>query len=129
MIWLASGPGARCPRTCAAAGRWVICGYGGSATELSADLRAEGLEVTVVEVAGGTVLEGDGRQRGRGESRPWRKRSRSWRPPTNDTTNLSLVAAARRVNPGPFVAARQNRTANAPLFTPSASTSRWCPPR
>ena len=34
----------------------------------------------------------------------------------SDTTNLSLVAAARRINPALFVAARQNRPANAPLF-------------
>ena len=34
----------------------------------------------------------------------------------NDTTNLSLVAAARRANPTLFVAARQNRPASAPLF-------------
>ena len=35
----------------------------------------------------------------------------------NDTTNLSLIAAARRVNPALFVAARQNQPASAPLFT------------
>ena len=34
----------------------------------------------------------------------------------NDTTNLSLVAAARRINPALFVAARQNLQASAPLF-------------
>jgi Trk K+ transport system NAD-binding subunit len=34
----------------------------------------------------------------------------------NDTTNLSLIAAARRVNSDLFVAARQNRPANAALF-------------
>jgi voltage-gated potassium channel len=34
----------------------------------------------------------------------------------NDTTNLSLVAAARRTNPSLFIAARQNRPASAPLF-------------
>jgi len=34
----------------------------------------------------------------------------------NDTTNLSLVAAARRSNPELFLAARQNRAASAPLF-------------
>ena len=51
-----------------------------------------------------------------------------WRPPgieraagfvagtDNDTTNLSLVAAARRANPELFVAARQNKQASAPLF-------------
>ena len=34
----------------------------------------------------------------------------------NDTTNLSLIAAARRINPALFIAARQNRPASAPLF-------------
>jgi Trk K+ transport system NAD-binding subunit len=34
----------------------------------------------------------------------------------NDTTNLSLVAAARQINRSLFVAARQNRPASAPLF-------------
>ena len=34
----------------------------------------------------------------------------------NDTTNLSLIAAARRANPTLFVAARQNKAASAPLF-------------
>jgi hypothetical protein len=34
----------------------------------------------------------------------------------NDTTNLSLVAAARRTNPSLFLAARQNHQASAPLF-------------
>ncbi len=34
----------------------------------------------------------------------------------NDTTNLSLIAAARRINADLFIAARQNRPAGAPLF-------------
>jgi hypothetical protein len=34
----------------------------------------------------------------------------------NDTTNLSLVAAARRTNPRLFIGARQNLPASAPLF-------------
>ena len=34
----------------------------------------------------------------------------------NDTTNLSLVAAARRSKPSLFLVARQNRPASAPLF-------------
>jgi hypothetical protein len=34
----------------------------------------------------------------------------------NDTTNLSLVASARRINPKLFLAARQNQQASAPLF-------------
>lgn len=34
----------------------------------------------------------------------------------NDTTNLSLIVAARRINPNLFVIARQNQPVNAPLF-------------
>jgi voltage-gated potassium channel len=34
----------------------------------------------------------------------------------NDTTNLSLIAAARRINQHLFVAARQNEPASAPLY-------------
>jgi voltage-gated potassium channel len=34
----------------------------------------------------------------------------------NDTTNLSVIAAARRVDPSLFVTARQNRPSSGPLF-------------
>ena len=34
----------------------------------------------------------------------------------NDTTNLSMLATARRINPRLFVAARQNRPTSAALF-------------
>jgi voltage-gated potassium channel len=34
----------------------------------------------------------------------------------NDTTNLSLVAAVRRINPTLFMVARQNKPASTPLF-------------
>ena len=62
MIWLTSAPGTplperfdRLPR-----GRWVVCGHDRYGDELSSDLRAEGSDVTVVHVSGGTVLAGDG---------------------------------------------------------------------
>jgi voltage-gated potassium channel len=46
----------------------------------------------------------------------------------NDTTNLSLIAIARRVNPAIFVAARQNRRASAPLFASMDIDSLLVPP-
>jgi Trk K+ transport system NAD-binding subunit len=108
MSWLESGPGAALPGRARPPrqGRWVICGYGRLGREMTADLRAEGIEVTVVEdpldgwdddaVAGavGFVAGTD-----------------------NDTTNLSLVAAARRIDESLFVVARQNRPESAPLFS------------
>ena len=123
LTWLESGPGGALtgrgspPRD----GRWIVCGYGRLGRELTADLRAEGLEVTVIEASPTDVddpalLVGDG-------SDPWvlaqadLDRAVGLVAGTdNDTTNLSLVAAARRSKPSLFIAARQNRAASAPLF-------------
>ncbi len=125
LTWLEGGPGAPLPergmppRT----GRWVVCGYGRLGRELTEDLRAERLQVTVIDPdphpddAGDPhLLRGDGCD-------PWvmaqadLDRAVGFVAGTdNDTTNLSLVAAARRANPGLFVGARQNRAASAPLF-------------
>jgi voltage-gated potassium channel len=123
MTWLESGPGAEKPSRGAPPrnGRWIVCGYGRLGRELTADLRAEGLDVTVIEsrpsdVQGADLLVGD-------TSDPWvlaqadLDRAVGLVAGTdNDTTNLSLVAAGRRSNPSLFVAARQNRPASAPLF-------------
>jgi voltage-gated potassium channel len=127
MTWLESGPGADLPprRSAPAPGRWVVCGYGRFGRHFAADLRAEGLEVTVIEPRPGEdpapdpllhLVVGD-------ESDP-AVMAASDLPGAvgfvagtdNDTTNLSLVAAARRVNPDLFVAARQNQPTSAALF-------------
>jgi Trk K+ transport system NAD-binding subunit len=105
LTWLQSGPGAELPPRGEPPrhGRWVVCGNSPFGRELSKDLRADGLEVDVLkpadlpdadlEHAVGFVAGTD-----------------------NDTTNLSLVAVARRTNPELFLAARQNRPASGPLF-------------
>ena len=122
MTWLESGPGAalpprsRPPRD----GRWVVCGYGRLGREITADLRSEGLEVTVVEPnpasAEPGLVVGDGVEP-EVLARTRLTGAVGFVAGTdNDTTNLSLVAAARRVNRSLFVAARQNRPASAPLF-------------
>src|SRR5687768_11377347 len=51
LTWLESGPGAALPPRGSPprSGRWVVCGYGRLGRELTADLRAEGIDVTVVE--------------------------------------------------------------------------------
>src|SRR3954470_2155776 len=123
MTWLESGPGAELPSRGdpPRSGRWIVCGYGRLGREVTTDLRAEGLDVTVIEadpadVEDADLLVGDG-------SDPWvlaqadLDRAVGLVAGTdNDTTNLSLVAAARRSNPSLFLAARQNRPASAPLF-------------
>jgi voltage-gated potassium channel len=123
MNWLESGPGAPLPERGSppSHGHWVICGYGRFGREVTDDLRTEGLDVTVVEPR--ELAEHDaGAVVGLGFepevlARAGIEQAVGFVAGTdNDTTNLSLVAAARRANPQLFVAARQNRAASAPLF-------------
>ena len=123
MVWLESGPGAEQPPRGEPprAGRWVMCGYGRFGRELTEDLRAEGLEVTVIDLATAavpdpTVVVGDGSEPGIMARADLDHAVGFVAGTDNDTTNLSLIAAARRINPDLFVASRQNRPETAPLF-------------
>jgi voltage-gated potassium channel len=124
LTWLESGPGAELPRRGRppTQGRWVLCGYGRFGRELAEDLRAEGLTVTVIDPAGAPnggndfVVVGDGSDPEVMAQAHLASAVGFVAGTDNDTTNLSLMAAARRANPNLFVAARQNRPANAALF-------------
>jgi len=119
MIWLTSAPGSPLPHRFDKLphGRWVVCGHDQYGEELSSDLHAEGLDVTVVHVAGGTVLAGEGDSAYVVEAGHVSDAVAFVAATTNDTTNLWLVEAAKRANPDAFVVALQNRRANAELFT------------
>ena len=54
LTWLEAGPGALLPErgNPPPHGRWVMCGYGRFGHELTADLRAAGLDVTVIDSIG-----------------------------------------------------------------------------
>ncbi|MEX5719454.1 potassium channel family protein [Geodermatophilus maliterrae] len=118
--WLESGPGAALPprADAPAPGRWVVVGYGRFGRQFAADLRAEGLEVT-------TVDPNDDEATIVGDASDPEVIRRADLPAAvglvagtdNDTTNLSLIAEARRANPDLFIAARQNQPTNAALFT------------
>jgi Trk K+ transport system NAD-binding subunit len=124
LTWLEAGPGAELPDRGdpPTDGRWVMCGYGRFGREVTSDLRAAGLEVTIIEPAE------------RGEPEPGVIIGDASDPDVlarahlssavgfvagtdNDTTNLSMLASARRLNPKLFLAARQNRPTSAALFT------------
>jgi voltage-gated potassium channel len=125
ITWLESGPGAEPPERGhpPAQGRWVVCGFGRFGRELTKDLLTEGLEVTVIESAAGEPAPGDPpRVTGDGtdpdvlEEAGLGTAAGFVAATDNDTANLSMIAAARRLNPDVFVVARQNRAATAPLF-------------
>lgn len=123
LTWLEDGPGADLPERAdpPRTGRWVVCGYGRFGRELCADLRAEGLEVTVIEPDRDThveveVVRGDGSEPDVLALADLEHAVGFVAGTDNDTTNLSVIAAARRINPKLFVTARQNRAANTRLF-------------
>ncbi len=120
MTWLESGPGAEVPPRgkAPAPGRWIVCGYGRFGRHFASDLRAEGLEVTTVDPSPeeeptvvGDSADPDVIRRTDPASAVGLVAATD-----NDTTNLSLVAEARRINPDLFIAARQNQPADAALF-------------
>ena len=122
MMWLESGPGAPLPPRGSppAEGCWVMCGYGRFGRHLTEDLRAEGLQVTIVEPkaipdADGVVV-GDGFEPSVMERAGVAGAVGFVAGTDNDTTNLSLIAAARRINPDLWVAARQNLPTSESLF-------------
>jgi Trk K+ transport system NAD-binding subunit len=98
-----------------------MCGYGRFGREMAADLRAEGLQVTIIEPVATPGQDPDIIIADASEPSVMEKVDLAGAVgfvagTDNDTTNLSLVAAARRINPHLFVAARQNVQASAPLF-------------
>jgi Trk K+ transport system NAD-binding subunit len=125
MVWLESGPGAELPPRghAPAPGRWVVCGYGRFGRHFTKDLRTEGLDVTVIDPRP-RELDDDPDLVVGDESDPAVMARADLENAVgfvagtdNDTTNMYLVAGARRVNPHLFVAARQNQPASAQLFT------------
>jgi Trk K+ transport system NAD-binding subunit len=118
MVWLTSAPGTPLPARFQQLprGRWVVCGHGRFGEEFTHDLRAEGLEVTVVGVDGGRVKVGEGDSAAVVEAGDVEDAVAFVAATDNDTTNLWLVEAARRANPDAFIVALQNRRANSSLF-------------
>ncbi len=123
LTWLEAGPGAELPDRGRPPtdGRWVVCGYGRFGREVTSDLRQAGLQVTVIEPvvqaeARPDVIVGDASD-GRVLTRAGVAEAVGLVAGTdNDTTNLSMLATARRINPGLFLAARQNRPTSTALF-------------
>jgi voltage-gated potassium channel len=123
LTWLEAGPGAELPDRGhpPTVGRWVMCGYGRFGRELTADLWAANLEVTIIEPAerGAPepgVIVGDASEPDVLARADLSSAVGLVAGTDNDTTNLSMLATARRLNPQLFLAARQNQATSAALF-------------
>lgn len=122
LTWLESGPGADRPRRARppTKGRWVLAGHGRFGQELVKDLRDEGLAVTIIDPLGSAddpaVIVGDASEPSVLKRADLATAVGFVAGTDNDTTNLSLVATARKINPKLFVAARQNLQISSPLF-------------
>jgi len=123
LTWLEAGPGAELPERGhpPTVGRWVMCGYGRFGREVTSDLRAADLEVTIIEpgelgAPEPGVIVGDASEPGVLAQADLPSAAGLIAGTDNDTTNLSMLATARRLNPRLFLAARQNRPTSAALF-------------
>jgi voltage-gated potassium channel len=123
LAWLEAGPGAELPERGRppSDGRWVMCGYGRLGREITADLRAAALDVTIIEPAElgepePGVIVGDASEPGVLVRADLASAVGLVAATDNDTTNLSMLATARRLNPRLFLAGRQNRPTSAALF-------------
>ena len=125
--WLTRAPGAELPEAHESVepGPWVVYGYGRFGREMTRDLRRKDLEVVVIDAGTGLQDDPEGADEvivGDGTSRDVLERAGVERAvgfiagTDNDVTNLSLVAAARRVNANLYVVARQNQPSNTALF-------------
>jgi len=120
--WMTGPPGTPLPRLREVPrGRWIVCGYGRFGRHVVADLRAEGMEVTVIE-PGAAAADDPEIIVGYGTESAVLARAQ---PETavgfiaatdNDTSNLSMIAAARAANRDLYLIARQNQRANQRLF-------------
>ncbi len=120
--WMSGAPGSPLPPLRAVPrGRWIVCGFGRFGRHVVEDLRAEGMEVTVIEpgiAAAGddTIIAGNGTERETLERANPATAVGFIAATDNDTSNLSVVASVRELNAKLFVIARENDPSNHALF-------------
>lgn len=132
ITWIVGPPGSYlAPRIPPPPGRWIVCGYGRFGSQVVAAIRRGGFAVTIIDpaaredapVAEQLVVEDGVRLvQGRGTDLATLNAAGIGActglvaGTDNDTSNLAIAIAARRLCPGLFVIARQNQIANRALF-------------
>jgi voltage-gated potassium channel len=119
--WLISLPGRtlQLPVT-PPVGKWVICGYGRFGSSCARYLEAEGNEVQVIETraekAPDGAIVGRGTEAGPLIDAGIRDAVGIIAGTNSDTNTLSAIMTARELNPGVYIAARQDRRADTEIF-------------
>lgn len=123
--WLTSNEGDRLPEVMEVPeqGRWIVSGHGRFGSHLVGDLVRHEVPVTVVDWNAATltgetvdVVRGDATDPQVQADVDLESAVAFAAATDSDTTNLSLIVAAKRRNPDLFTIARQNDPANGPLF-------------
>jgi len=106
-----------------AKGLWILCGYGRFGTALYRHLKAEGVELVVVEADPARTGEPPGGVvKGRGTEPETLEQAQIGRAvglvagTDDDATNLSILMTAKAMSPGLFLVARENHRDNQDLF-------------
>jgi Trk K+ transport system NAD-binding subunit len=126
LAWLTSSsrshlPHSVPPRIPVAPGHWIVFGYGRFGTEISAALQRGGFRATVIDPAG-FEPRGLHAMTGAGSGAAVLHEAGTdtavglFAGTDDDTSNLAIAIAARRMNPGLFIIVRQNQQANDMLF-------------
>lgn len=104
LVWLMGNDEDRLPevRTGLGQGRWVVCGDGEFAQDVTSDLRGSGLEVAQIEPADDRQEFGDAVGFVAGTD--------------SDLTNIALAQQARLANPEMYVSVRQQDSMHRPLL-------------
>jgi Trk K+ transport system NAD-binding subunit len=120
--WLTGTPGTRLrvgddPPS----GRWVICGYGRFGRSVVAQLAREGMDIALIDpnpaaAPGFRVLVGSGIEEGALHEAGVPVAEGFVAGTDDDINNLSIAAAARKLNPKLFIVLRQNQQARRELF-------------
>jgi voltage-gated potassium channel len=118
MMWLTSAPGTPLPHRHAPLphGRWVVCGSGRLGRELTADLRGEGLTVTMAPAGGPGDSPDENVEPAALAAADIAHASAVVAATDSDTTNLWLADQAREANADVFVVAIQHQADNAALY-------------
>ena len=101
-------------------GHWIVCGYGRFGHAVTAQLRRNGMSVTIIDQKhydeGTVTVQGTGTEPDELREAGIHHSVGIVAGNDRDVKNLAIAVTARTMNPSVFVVTRQNKESNAPLF-------------